>query len=88
MPTSVLEAYVSRLGETEAQRRYDAAVAASVPYWNPETAQEYLRGLWGVIEQAQSRVARVFASGKAAYDDLMSWFKSIGFGDGSGVEGD
>jgi hypothetical protein len=88
MPTAVLEAYVSRLPEVEAQRRYDAVVAASVPHWTPESAQNYLNDLWKVIEQAQSRVSRVLTSGKAVYDDLMGWFRGLGFGVGSGVEGD
>jgi hypothetical protein len=86
MPTCVLEAYVSRLAEIEAQRRYDAAVAASVPHWTPESANSYLNDLWKVIEQARLRVSSAFQTGKQAADDLLAWFRSLGFGEGSGVD--
>jgi hypothetical protein len=86
MPTCVLEAYVTRLAETEARRRYDAAVAASVPHWTPESANGYLSDLWGVIDAARTRIGRAFATGREAAEDLLGWLRSLGFGEGSGVE--
>jgi hypothetical protein len=88
MPTCVLEAYVSRLAEVEAQRRYDAAVASSVPHWTPESANSYLNDLWKVVDTARARVGRGFATGRDAADDLLGWFRGLGFGSGSGVEGE
>lgn len=88
MPACVLQAYVERLEETETQRRYDAAVAASVPHWEPDSAKEYLQDLARVLDGARDRVRRAFATGRQAYDDAMAWFRGLGFGSGSGIEGE
>lgn len=87
MPACVLQSYVDRLEEVETQRRYDAAVAASVPHWEPESAKEYMTDLWRVLDGARARVQRVMQTGKQAYDDVMGWFAGLGFGSGSGIEG-
>jgi acetylornithine deacetylase/succinyl-diaminopimelate desuccinylase-like protein len=88
MPTGVLQAYVDRLEEVEARRRYEAAIAASVPHWESSAAKEYLEDLASAIQKAQTRMAQVVKTGKAAYDDLMGWFAGLGLGRSSGVEGD
>lgn len=88
MPNSVLEAYVVRLSETETQRRYDAAVAATVPHWESESRSEYLKSLGSILDKARSRVGQAFESGKEVYDDFMGWLRGLGFGEGSGVDGD
>ena len=87
MPSCVLQSYVDRLSEVESQRRYDAAIAASVPHWEADDAREYLTGLWDAIEQARERVQSMAGSAREAAGDLVRWFRSLGFGSGE-VEGD